>query len=257
MTAQGPKARLFGWLLAGTTAGAFLCGAGALALTGERQAPVLFLDLAERPPSAPAVAAVADSAPQVVDEAPPAPAKPTPPDTAPDTPPAPPSPDKTAPMPEPDLPPQPEKPDAGPEKPATKATPAKPQAIKDKAADTAADTAATARPEKSAQASAAAATAPQSGTMAKGGGSMSPAAYAKAVMKKVRATRKMSGAGKGAVVVGFTIAADGNLTSVQLLQGSGNAALDKVALDHIRRSAPFAPPPDGAGVSYSFEFVGK
>lgn len=244
MTAQGPKARLFGWLLAGTTAGAFLCGAGALALTGERQAPVLFLDLAERPPSAPAVAAVADSAPQVVDEAPPAPAKPTPPD-------------KTAPTPEPDLPPQPEKPDAGPEKPATKATPAKPQAIKDKAADTAADTAATARPEKSAQASAAAATAPQSGTMAKGGGSMSPAAYAKAVMKKVRATRKMSGAGKGAVVVGFTIAADGNLTSVQLLQGSGNAALDKVALDHIRRSAPFAPPPDGAGVSYSFEFVGK
>lgn len=86
---------------------------------------------------------------------------------------------------------------------------------------------------------------------------MSPAAYAKAVMKKVRSTKKKSGAGNGTVVVGFTIGKDGSLAGVKLLQSSGNAALDKIALDHIRRSAPFPAPPPDAGRSYSFEFVGK
>jgi periplasmic protein TonB len=45
---------------------------------------------------------------------------------------------------------------------------------------------------------------------------------------------------------------------VQVLQTSGNAALDRIAMDHIRRSAPFpAPPPTATGRGYSFEFVGK
>jgi protein TonB len=76
-------------------------------------------------------------------------------------------------------------------------------------------------------------------------------------MRKVRATRRASGAGRGTVVVGFTIARDGSLAGVQVLRSSGNAALDRIAADHIRRSAPFPPPPEGAGRSYSFEFVGR
>ena len=82
-------------------------------------------------------------------------------------------------------------------------------------------------------------------------------AYAKAVMKKVRATKKQAGAGKGVVVIGFVVAGDGGLADVKILQGSGNAALDRIALDHIRRAAPFPPPPEAAGRSFAFEFVGK
>jgi protein TonB len=33
--------------------------------------------------------------------------------------------------------------------------------------------------------------------------------------------------------------------------------LDKIALDHIRRAAPFPAPPEGADRTYSTEFVGK
>ncbi len=76
-------------------------------------------------------------------------------------------------------------------------------------------------------------------------------------MKKVRGTKKKKGVGRGSVTVGFTVAKDGGLASVKVLQTSGNADLDQVALDHIRRSAPFPPPPEGAGRSFSFEFIGK
>lgn len=57
---------------------------------------------------------------------------------------------------------------------------------------------------------------------------------------------------------GFSIAPDGGLAGVQILQSSGNAALDRIAVDHIRRSAPFpAPPPTATARNYSFEVVGK
>ena len=77
------------------------------------------------------------------------------------------------------------------------------------------------------------------------------------MLKKVHAVRKKGGAGKGIVVVGFTVAADGGLAGVQILKPSGNAALDQTALGHIRRAAPFPAPPEGVGRSFSFEFVGK
>ena len=53
------------------------------------------------------------------------------------------------------------------------------------------------------------------------------------------------------------IAADGSLAGVSLAQSSGNAALDKIALDHIRRSAPFPAPPEGVKPTYAWTFVGK
>jgi protein TonB len=76
-------------------------------------------------------------------------------------------------------------------------------------------------------------------------------------MKKVRATRTKVGVGRGTVVVGFTIATDGGLASVRVLKSSGNAHLDDIAIDHIRRSAPFPPPPATAATRFSFEFIGR
>ncbi len=85
----------------------------------------------------------------------------------------------------------------------------------------------------------------------------SPAAYQKAVMKKIRGTKKRASPGKGSAVVGFVIASNGGLSLVKIVKSSGTAALDAAAVDHIQRAAPFAPPPAGAKTKFSFEFVGK
>lgn len=260
--------RLAGWALAGAGAVALLAGAAALALAADRPPPVLILDLGQLPPTAPSIAAVAEAAPTVV-SAPPLPE--TPEDviekTALPAPIASPEPTATAgvSLPAPDvaistdiaLPPPPD----APEPVSTRPRP-RPEHLADRAVEEAEPvekppvrekTATTA--ETSAGAAGAKATSPA--TKAKTGGTMSPAAYAKAVLKKVHATRKKPGAGRGTVVIGFTLAPDGALVSAKVLQGSGSESLDQIALDHIRRSAPFPPAPDGAGRSFSFEFVGR
>lgn len=261
MIPQRPRDRLAGWFLSGTGAAALLCAAAAIALAGDRQAPILILDLAATPPAAPAVAAIAEAAPQVADRPPPAPEAPPDDELAPKVPTptlAPDLPDPHLPAPadvslplveapvtaDLTLPPPPEKP-APKEKAAAKKPVAKPDPDPKSKAETPKET------------SSASAGAPKTADKPKSGGAVSPAAYAKAVMKKVRSTRKASGNGRGTVVVGFSIGPDGTLAAVTVLQSSGNAALDQTALDHIRRSAPFPVPPDNAGSSYSFEFVGK
>lgn len=80
--------------------------------------------------------------------------------------------------------------------------------------------------------------------------------YAALVIRKIRSTPQRRGSGRGKALVGFGIRADGGLEQVRLLRSSGSAALDAAALDHIRRAAPFAPPPDGPA-RFSFEFVAR
>lgn len=265
MTRARPVRRVAGWLLAGAVAICLIGGAAAFALAAERRAPILVLDLAAMPPAAPAVAAVAEAAPDVAttppapdyteaDEAAPVVLETTPTPTlaaaAPLT--VPQAEDPVA----ADLSLPALQPEARPEptirpKPRPKA---KPQPKPDVPRDTAEAEKAAPRDQA---APALSASAPGAVAKPKGGG-LSPDAYAKAVLKKVRSTKRKSGAGRGVAVVGFTVAADGALRQVQVLQSSGNAALDEVALDHIRRSAPFpAPPPEALKRGYSFEFVSK
>lgn len=270
MTGQSRGKRMAGWALSGLAAAGLLTGAAALALAADRPPPVLILDLGQSPPAAPSIAAIAEAAPQVTEMAPPTPDAPAPGNEAtalPETVPAP-DPARSAALhlPKVDgpavadlaLPPPPEKP-APPEKPKTvekpvEKAPPKPERPKTDPAED--DKVGTAKPAEAALASAGA-TAPSLASRATGGGAMSPAAYARAVMKKVRSTKRKSDVGRGTVVIGFTVADDGGLASVQVLQGSGNPGLDTAALDHIRRSAPFPPVPDGVGSSFSFEFVGR
>ena len=252
--------RAAGWALSGLAAAGLLTGAAALALGADRPPPVLIVDLGQSPPSAPSIAAIADTAPQVTEQAPPTPDVPVPDEEGTTLPSTAPAPDLARSaalhLPEPEtpvtadlaLPPPLEKPKPKQrpvEREAPKAGPEEEPARKENAGE-----------PKRADASAGA-TAPSLAAKAKGGGTMSPAAYAKAVMKKVRSTKRRSGVGRGTVVIGFTIANDGGLAMVQVLQGSGNPGLDNAAIDHIRRSAPFPPVPDGVGSSFSFEFLGR
>lgn len=257
MIAQHHRDRLAGWLLSGAGSAALLCAAAALALAGDRQAPILILDLAATPPAAMAVAAIAAPAPRVPDLPPPAPDAAHMDEPAPTLPPPALAPDlprvATLSLPQVEtpvtadltLPPPPET--AAP--PKAKAPPrqpvAKPAPDPDPGTEAPGDT------------SSALDGAPKAVDKPRSGGAISPAAYARAVMKKVRQTRKAQGAGRGVVVVGFSIGPDGALAGASVLQSSGNAALDRTAVDHIRRSAPFPVPPQDAGRSYSFEFVGK
>lgn len=277
-----PRARVLGWLGAATTAAALLTGAAALAITALPPPPVM-LDLGQTPPAAPVIAAIAEAAPQVVDEAPamdtpPAPIESMPPPAALDAPVLPtaappinlPKPDVFSqsdlalpaqkPPPKPaEQPPAPqkqakvEKPKKQPDpKPAKSKPKVKPQKPEEETAEVKAQ-GTPAKPVASAGSSA-----PQKGQKANGGAAkMSSASYAKAVMKKVLATKKKSGAGKGVAVVGFTVAKNGGLAGVKVIRSSGNAALDQIAVGHIQRSAPFPAPPEGAGQSFSFEFIGK
>jgi protein TonB len=85
---------------------------------------------------------------------------------------------------------------------------------------------------------------------------VSPQKYAAEVIRKIRATRKARGVGRGSAVVGFEIRRNGALASVRVVRSSGSATRDAAARDHIRRAAPFAPPPQGHA-RYSFEFVAQ
>ncbi|MER9895340.1 TonB family protein [Mesorhizobium sp. M0119] len=58
----------------------------------------------------------------------------------------------------------------------------------------------------------------------------------------------------GTATVAFTVASNGSVRSARLTGSSGVAALDKAALDAVRRASPFPPIPDGAGRSaWQFE----
>jgi protein TonB len=260
-----------GWVTAGAAALCLVGGAAALALAAERRENVLIIDLGTTPPSAPALAAVSEAAPDIVATDPSLPTPSDSADTLPSVPEATTSPvlPAAAPMSQPkieppvpadlSLPSMPAKQEADPG-PTTKPRP-RPEARPDpKPADEVKTEPKPIEPSPEAlvqnDKTTSSASAPSVAAKAKGS-ALSPAAYARAVMKKVRATKRKSGAGKGSVVVGFTIAPDGSLASVQVLQSSGNAALDAVAVDHIRRSEPFPPPGSNAGRGYSFQFVGK
>lgn len=262
MTRPEPKVRIAGWLLAGAAALGLVGGATAFALAAERRPSVLVLDLGTRPPAALAIAAISEAAPDVAAAHPSLPQPLDQADALPVLPDATPRPidpaaarialpeieprvtaDLSLPPLETDLNARPE-PTLRP-----KARPAPKPEAKAKREEPRAD-----EPERAEQ-PASSASAPGAAAKAEGGG-VSPAAYAKAVLKKVRATKRKPVSGRGTVVVGFTIAPNGGVASVQVLQSSGDAGLDAIAVDHIRRSAPFPAPPPSAKPGYSFEFVG-
>lgn len=277
MTMSSPRSRDLGWILAGVSAAAILSGAAALAIAAEQRpdAAPMMLDLTMLPSSAPNVAAVAEEAPEVMDqvtqqfeppEVEPPPELET--DTAPDLP------VQTAmSLPQIDkpvvadlaLPPPPKEPvkeepkkdvkeikkaEKPPEKKKEK-PPEKKKAEKKKEPVKKVEKAEKPKEDSAQPAAKAGATAEKAGK-AKGGSNVSPKAYQNSVFKKVKKRFKAS-KGKGTATVSFTISASGGLAGVQVAQSSGNASIDKAAVDAVRRAGNFGPPPDGKSVSYSIQ----
>ncbi|QKV20381.1 energy transducer TonB family protein [Oricola thermophila] len=85
----------------------------------------------------------------------------------------------------------------------------------------------------------------RAGTAARAGNAKA-SNYPGKVYSKIRRTRQKRAGGSGVARIGFSITANGGLASARVVASSGSPAVDKVALDHIRRSAPFPPPPPGA-----------
>ncbi|WP_235933013.1 energy transducer TonB [Paragemmobacter ruber] len=88
-------------------------------------------------------------------------------------------------------------------------------------------------------------------------GGQEAARYGDRVMRQIAKLRRQKAPERGVVTVGFEIGADGGLRRVAVVSSSGSLALDQVAMDHIRRAAPFPPPPEGAATRFAFEFVGR
>ncbi|WP_322895335.1 MULTISPECIES: TonB family protein [unclassified Yoonia] len=88
-------------------------------------------------------------------------------------------------------------------------------------------------------------------------GGQAAANYPGQVLRQITRLRRQTARTRGTVMVSFAVAGSGALADVAVAQSSGSAALDQMALDHIRRAAPFPPPPAGAQTSFRFEFVGR
>lgn len=84
-----------------------------------------------------------------------------------------------------------------------------------------------------------------------GVGTAAVANYKGKVRSRIRrAIRKPRGV-EGTVVVTFSVSGNGGLAGARVSQGSGVPDIDQLALDAVRRAAPFSPPPGGQGMTLS------
>ena len=73
--------------------------------------------------------------------------------------------------------------------------------------------------------------------------------YPGTVTSKLRRALRRQARLRGEVQVQFVVASNGSVTGVGIGRSSGNAAVDKAAMDTVRRAAPFPPIPADAGRS--------
>ena len=74
--------------------------------------------------------------------------------------------------------------------------------------------------------------------------------------KILRARRKLPRV-RALAVVDFQITPKGTIARIRIHRSSGNADFDRLALDHVRRAAPFPPPPFGAQTRLGVEVEGR
>lgn len=81
--------------------------------------------------------------------------------------------------------------------------------------------------------------------------------YAGLVMRKISRMRRPRVDSRGTARVAFRVSSSGSITSIRIAKSSGSAALDKAALQLVRRAAPFPRPPQGAQRSFTVSIKSK
>lgn len=102
-----------------------------------------------------------------------------------------------------------------------------------------------------------AASSSRSSSSASQGNTQAASNYPGQVFKRLSRVRKPRGLGRGRAVVAFRVSSNGNLAAVSIARSSGNRKIDRAALQHVRRAAPFPSPPRGAQTQFSFSFEGN
>ena len=90
-------------------------------------------------------------------------------------------------------------------------------------------------------------------TQSSAAGNAAASNYPGTVMRKISGTRKPRLNRSGSARVSFSIGASGALAGASIAKSSGVAALDREALNLIRRASPFPPPPLGARTRFSID----
>jgi protein TonB len=67
--------------------------------------------------------------------------------------------------------------------------------------------------------------------------------YRQTIWKRILAARPRGASGSGRVIVRFRLDREGALVSAEVAQSSGQFVLDRLALQAVRRAAPFTAPP--------------
>ncbi len=80
------------------------------------------------------------------------------------------------------------------------------------------------------------------------------AGYAAKVRARVASRRPSGNGARGTVIVSFSVAGSGGLSSARISSSSGNARLDAAALQAVRGAGPFPPTPTGARLSFAVPF---
>lgn len=102
-------------------------------------------------------------------------------------------------------------------------------------------------------------TAPSGSTAeaASAAGNAAASNYPGLVMRKLSRVARPRVASKGTAVISFSISGGGGLASVSVARSSGSAALDRAAVQMVRRAAPFPAPPPGAQRRFSINIKGR
>ncbi|WP_380058822.1 TonB family protein (plasmid) [Falsihalocynthiibacter sp. SS001] len=97
--------------------------------------------------------------------------------------------------------------------------------------------------------------APKSTAKQVGNGAMK--SYQSDVLRQIARVPKRRAGARGDALVGISITPNGAISAALIVQSSGHAAIDKLAVAQIKRAAPFKPTPTGATIKVVVRFQSK
>jgi protein TonB len=92
---------------------------------------------------------------------------------------------------------------------------------------------------------------------ARDGGDARASTYPGLVMRQLSRTPRPEAGRRGAAVVGFEVGSGGELRRAVILRSSGHEAIDRAAVEHLRRAAPFPAPPQGADRRFQVRYESR